>query len=71
LNEIEDPSTKVVYFMAIDNARFRQPVVPGDQLRFELTMKSFRRSACKMNGQAFVDEKLVAEADFMAMVIDR
>jgi UDP-3-O-[3-hydroxymyristoyl] N-acetylglucosamine deacetylase/3-hydroxyacyl-[acyl-carrier-protein] dehydratase len=71
LNEIEDPSTKVVYFMAIDNARFRQPVVPGDQLRFELTMKSFRRSACKMNGQAFVDEKLVAEAEFMAMVIDR
>ena len=71
LNEVKDPETKVVYFMAIDKAKFRQPVVPGDQLRFELTMKSFRRSACKMKGEAFVEDKLVAEADFMAMVVDR
>ena len=71
LNAIEDPQTKVVYFMAIDNARFRKPVMPGDQLRFELEMKSYRRSACKMSGKAFVDGKVVAEADFMAMVMDR
>jgi UDP-3-O-[3-hydroxymyristoyl] N-acetylglucosamine deacetylase/3-hydroxyacyl-[acyl-carrier-protein] dehydratase len=71
LNAVEHPETKVVYFMSIDNAKFRRPVTPGDQLRFELEMKAFRRSTCKMSGKAFVSEDLVAEADFMAMVIDR
>ncbi len=71
LNAIAEPETKVVYFMAIDNAKFRKPVVPGDQLRFELQMHSFRRMTCKMSGEAFVDGELVASADFMAMVRDR
>lgn len=71
LHEIEKPEAKVVYFMAIDNAKFRKPVMPGDQLRFELEMKSFRRKACKMSGKAYVDGNLVASADFMAMVMDR
>jgi len=71
LHEIEHPETKVVYFMAIDNARFRKPVMPGDQLRFELEMKSFRRMTCKMTGAAYVQDNLVASADFMAMVMDR
>jgi len=71
LNAVEEPEKKLVYFLAIDNARFRQPVVPGDQLRFEMDMVSFRRGTCKMSGKAFVGETLVANADFMAMVIDR
>ncbi|MDZ4724475.1 MAG: bifunctional UDP-3-O-[3-hydroxymyristoyl] N-acetylglucosamine deacetylase/3-hydroxyacyl-ACP dehydratase [candidate division Zixibacteria bacterium] len=71
LNAIENPQTKVVYFMSIDNAKFRRPVMPGDQIRFELEMLSFRRNACKMRGQAYVDDILVANADFMAMVMDR
>lgn len=71
LNAIENPQTKVVYFMSIDNARFRKPVMPGDQLRFELEMHAFRRNACKMSGKAFVDGTVVANADFMAMVMDR
>ena len=71
LNAIEDPQSKVVYFLAIDNARFRKPVMPGDQLRFELEMLSFRRNTCKMNGNAYVDGTLVCSADFMAMVVDR
>ena len=71
LNAIPDPESKVVYFMAIDNARFRKPVTPGDQLRFELEMQAFRRNTCKMSGKAFVGDDLVAGADFMAMVIDR
>ena len=57
--------------MSIDNAKFRKPVTPGDQLRFELEMLAYRRSACKMTGKAFVDDVLVASADFMAMVVDR
>ena len=71
LNAIPDPKTKVVYFMSIDNAKFRKPVMPGDQLRFELDMQAFRRNTCKMTGQAFVDDAVVASADFMAMVMDR
>jgi 3-hydroxymyristoyl/3-hydroxydecanoyl-(acyl carrier protein) dehydratase len=45
--------------------------MPGDQLRFEMHMQTFRRSTCKMSGQAFVEDDLVASADFMAMVMDR
>jgi len=71
LQGVDEPETKVVYFMAIDNARFRKPVMPGDQLRFELEMKVFRRSTCKMSGHAYVDDDRVASADFMAMVVDR
>lgn len=71
LNAIENPESKVVYFMTIDNAKFRKPVTPGDQLRFELVMHAFRRNTCKMSGEAFVDDNLVANADFMAMVMDR
>jgi len=71
LHAIEHPETKVVYFMGIDKAKFRAPVMPGDQLRFELTMNAFRRNTCKMSGKTFVDGKIVASADFMAMVVDR
>ncbi|RME24754.1 MAG: bifunctional UDP-3-O-[3-hydroxymyristoyl] N-acetylglucosamine deacetylase/3-hydroxyacyl-ACP dehydratase [Candidatus Zixiibacteriota bacterium] len=71
LNAIENPQEKLVYFMSIDNARFRKPVTPGDQIRFELEMVTFRRNTCKIRGQAFVDDTLVANADFMAMIVDR
>jgi UDP-3-O-[3-hydroxymyristoyl] N-acetylglucosamine deacetylase/3-hydroxyacyl-[acyl-carrier-protein] dehydratase len=71
LNAIDEPQKKVVYFMSIDNARFRKPVMPGDQLRFELRMHAFRRNTCKMSGEAYVDGTVVANADFMAMVVDR
>jgi UDP-3-O-[3-hydroxymyristoyl] N-acetylglucosamine deacetylase/3-hydroxyacyl-[acyl-carrier-protein] dehydratase len=71
LNAIADPQTKVVYFLSIDNAKFRRPVGPGDQLRFELEMQAFRRGTCKMSGKSFVDDNLVASADFMAMIVDR
>jgi 3-hydroxyacyl-[acyl-carrier-protein] dehydratase len=57
--------------MSIDKAKFRRPVHPGDQLRFELEMHAFRRSACKMSGKAYVEDKVVASADFMAMIVDR
>ncbi len=71
LNAIENPESKLVYFMSIDNAKFRRPVTPGDQLRFELEMHAFRRNTCKMSGKAFVEDDVVASADFMAMVMDR
>lgn len=71
LNAIDDPSSKVVYFLAIDKARFRKPVMPGDQLRFELKMVSRRRTTFKMKAEAFVDDTLVCNAELMAMVVDK
>ncbi len=71
LNNIPDPKKKVVYFLGVDNARFRKPVVPGDQLRFEMEMQSLRRNTCKITGKAYVDDTVVADADLMAMIIDR
>ncbi len=71
LNTVENADSKVAYFMGIDGVRFRKPVLPGDQLRFELKMISFRRSTCKMTGLAYVGEQLVCEAEMMAAVVDR
>jgi UDP-3-O-[3-hydroxymyristoyl] N-acetylglucosamine deacetylase/3-hydroxyacyl-[acyl-carrier-protein] dehydratase len=71
LKAVQEPETKLVYFMSLDNVKFRRPVRPGDTLRFELDMVAFRRSACKMKGKAFVEDAVVAEAEMMAMVVDR
>jgi 3-hydroxyacyl-[acyl-carrier-protein] dehydratase len=68
----EDPAGTVLYFMGIDKARFRKPVVPGDQLRMHLTMiRQMSRPTgkiFKMRGEAFVGENLVAEAELMAVI---
>ncbi|MEQ1831667.1 MAG: UDP-3-O-acyl-N-acetylglucosamine deacetylase [Candidatus Eisenbacteria bacterium] len=71
LNSVEDPANKLMYFMGIDGAKFRRPVVPGDQLHFKLTLLSVKRRTMKMRGEAFVDGQLVAEADLLATVVDR
>jgi len=59
-----------VYFMSIEKAKFRKPVVPGDQLRFEVTVLKNRNKVWKFSGQAFVDDNLVAEAEFTAMLTE-
>ena len=71
MEEVERPDEKVVYFMTMDNVKWRRPVTPGDTLVFELEMVQFRRHTCKMNGKAFVEGQLVAEADFMARIVDK
>ena len=71
LGTIEDPDQKVVYFMSLDNVKFRRPVLPGDQLRCELEMLQNRGRTCRMKGVAFVDGQVVAEAEMMARVVDR
>jgi 3-hydroxyacyl-[acyl-carrier-protein] dehydratase len=60
-----------VYFMSIEKAKFRRPVVPGDQLRLEVTVIQRRGNVWKFSGAAVVDGKVVAEADFTAMVTTR
>jgi UDP-3-O-[3-hydroxymyristoyl] N-acetylglucosamine deacetylase/3-hydroxyacyl-[acyl-carrier-protein] dehydratase len=71
LNGVDNPETKLPFFVTIDNAKFRRTVVPGDVLRFEVEMHSFRHSVAKMTGKAFVDDNLVCSADLKAMVVDR
>ncbi|MBI2427856.1 MAG: bifunctional UDP-3-O-[3-hydroxymyristoyl] N-acetylglucosamine deacetylase/3-hydroxyacyl-ACP dehydratase [Ignavibacteriales bacterium] len=66
-----DQDDKLVFFMGINNAKFRKTVHPGDQLVFELTMKSRRSKVCVMDGKAFVDGQLVCEAELMATIVDR
>jgi 3-hydroxyacyl-[acyl-carrier-protein] dehydratase len=58
----------IVYFMSIEKAKFRKPVVPGDQLRFEVNVVQQRNNVWKFSAEARVDDKLVAEAEFTAMV---
>jgi len=67
----EDHGGKVVYFMSLDQVKFRRPVVPGDQLRFELEMLKFGGKTCRMKGVATVDGNVVAEAEMMAAVVDK
>ncbi|OQX88516.1 UDP-3-O-[3-hydroxymyristoyl] N-acetylglucosamine deacetylase [candidate division KSB1 bacterium 4484_87] len=71
LDAEEDSSNKLVYFTGIDNVKFRKPVIPGDQLRFELDMVKYRRSICKMVGKGYVGDNLVVEAELSAAVVDR
>ncbi len=68
---VEESHDKVVYFMSLDNVKFRRPVTPGDQLRCELEMTQFRGKTCRMKGVALVDGQVVAEAEMMARVVDR
>jgi 3-hydroxyacyl-[acyl-carrier-protein] dehydratase len=63
-------SGKLVYFMAIEGAKFRQPVEPGVLLRLEVEFVQKRTSVCKFAGRAMVDGKLAAEASFTAMIAD-
>jgi len=62
----EETRKKVSYFMAIENAKFRKPVVPGDQLRIEITTTLNRRGIWGVDGKAFVDGRLVTEASLKA-----
>ena len=58
---------KLVYFLGMDNVKFRKPVIPGDQLRLELEITKHRQSIWGFKGKALVDGKLVAEAELLAM----
>ena len=61
---------KLVYFMSIEDARFRKPVTPGDQLKICVTKQARRANAWKFSGQAKIDGNVVAEATYMAMIMD-
>ncbi len=71
LNSVDDPKKYLVYFTRVDKAKFRRPVIPGDQLRFELELQKLRRGICTMWGRAFVDGKLTAEAELSSVIVKR
>jgi 3-hydroxyacyl-[acyl-carrier-protein] dehydratase len=71
LQEIPDRDNKLMYFVAVDGARFRRPVVPGDQLRLEATVLSWRGDFCKLDGKATVNGQLAAEGTVMCKMMDR
>src|ERR1700746_225737 len=71
LTEVEDRDQKLMVFTGIERARFRRPVLPGDQLRIEVDVKSWRMNAVRMEGKVFVGEKRVAEATVTCQLIAR
>ena len=70
LQEVKDRDKKLLYFVAIDDARFRRPVVPGDQLRIEVNVVARRGTFCKLHGRASVNGELAAEATLMCKMVD-
>jgi UDP-3-O-[3-hydroxymyristoyl] N-acetylglucosamine deacetylase/3-hydroxyacyl-[acyl-carrier-protein] dehydratase len=71
LNSFPNPEKKLVLFMQINNAKFRKTVVPGDELYLEVELTNKKSKVVAMSGKAFVNNNLVAEADFMAAIVDR
>ena len=67
----EAMENKVVYFMSIDKAKFRSPVTPGDKLVYKLNVLKQRGAIWQLDAKAYVDEKLVAEAELKAMIVDK
>ena len=70
LQEVADRENKLLYFVAIDNARFRRPVVPGDQLRLVMNVLAWRNGFCKLQGRATVQGEVAAEATLMCKMVD-
>ncbi len=73
MSKIDQAATqnKVVYFMSIDKAKFRKPVVPGDRLVYKLNVIKNRGAIWHLDAKAYVDENLVAEAELKAMIVDK
>lgn len=67
----DESEGKLVYFMTVDSARFRKPVVPGDVLELSIELIRSKRNVYKFNGKATVGDKVVSEAIFSAMIMDR
>lgn len=67
----EELKNKVIYFMSIDGAKFRNPVKPGDKLEYKIEVKKLRGTLIVLEGKAYVDDKLVCEAELKAMVVDK
>jgi len=70
-SQIDDREDKLIYFTGIDKCRFRKPVVPGDQVIFEVELAAKRKGFAKIHGRALVDDEVVCEAEMMSALADR
>ena len=71
LNTVPDPLQKNMVFSSISDSKFRIPIIPGDQVEIKMQLIKIRLGAVKLRGEAYVFEKLVAEANFMANIVNR
>jgi len=71
IEDNEKLKDKVVYFMSIDKAKFRKPVLPGDKLVYKISTIKHRGKIWHLKGEAYVDEELVSEAELKAMIMDK
>jgi len=71
LDDDIDVDSKVVYFMSIDKAKFRSPVKPGDRLEYRVSVAKNRGAVWQFEAKAFVDDKIVAQAELKAMIVDK
>jgi 3-hydroxyacyl-[acyl-carrier-protein] dehydratase len=71
LNTQEEMQKKVVYFMSIDKAKFRLPVTPGDQLVYKISVIKNKGAVWHLDAKAYVDDKVVSEAELKAMIVDK
>jgi 3-hydroxyacyl-[acyl-carrier-protein] dehydratase len=71
LSSQEEMQNKVVYFMSIDNAKFRSPVTPGDQLIYKISVIKNKGAVWQLDAKAYVDDKVVAQAELKAMIVDK
>ena len=71
LNSVSEPLKKNMLFSSITNSKFRVPIVPGDQVKIKMELAKIRLGAVKLIGKAFVDDKLVAEANLLANIVNR
>lgn len=68
---VEELKNKVIYFVSIDNAKFRRPVRPGDKLIYNIEVSKLRGTLIVLDGKAYVEDELVAEAKLKAMIVDK
>ncbi len=71
MHDLEDPLAKGMFFSGVEKSKFRKPIVPGDQVTLEMKLLKFRLGTVKIGGDAYVDNKLVAEAILLASLVDR
>ena len=71
LNQVEDPLSKNMFFTSVEKARFKKPIVPGDQLRIEVDLLKKKLNLCKFHGRCIVEQVLVAESFFSANLVAR
>jgi 3-hydroxyacyl-[acyl-carrier-protein] dehydratase len=71
LQEIPDRDHKLLYLASMNDVKFRRPVVPGDQLRVEVDILSWKGDRCKIQAKAYVEENLAAEATLLCLMVDR